>query len=91
MELTVRVQFGDTFFKSWTSVFDVGNSRVGLAAAVPATSYPNVSDVIALKLKQEALTRSGSSTGGGTSAAVRTSASAFALVAGGVAALLAFC
>ncbi|EIN04225.1 acid protease [Punctularia strigosozonata HHB-11173 SS5] len=47
--------FGDSFLKSWTSVFDIGNKQVGLAAASPASSLSTISDVLSLKLKLEGL------------------------------------
>ncbi|EIN12791.1 acid protease [Punctularia strigosozonata HHB-11173 SS5] len=47
--------FGDTFLKSWTSVYDIGNLRVGLAPASPPPRYNTVADVVNFKLYQAGL------------------------------------
>ncbi|EIN12681.1 acid protease [Punctularia strigosozonata HHB-11173 SS5] len=54
---------GDSFLKSWTSVFDVDNARVGLAAASPASSFNSTADVVNFKLKQEGYKNFKSSSG----------------------------
>ncbi|EIN12892.1 acid protease [Punctularia strigosozonata HHB-11173 SS5] len=76
-ETAPMIIFGDSFLKSWTSVFDVENAKVGLAAASPASPYTKVSDAVDFKLKQEGLTRaSATSTGKGTSSTGSSSSSA---------------
>ncbi|EIN12788.1 acid protease [Punctularia strigosozonata HHB-11173 SS5] len=52
---TPMIIFGDTFLKSYTSVFDYGNKSVGLAASVPASKFPSMSDVVGFKLSQKEL------------------------------------
>jgi hypothetical protein len=49
--MALPLQFSDSFLKSWTSVFDVGKSKIGLVAAVPTLGYAKVSDAVNFKLK----------------------------------------
>ncbi|EIN04481.1 acid protease [Punctularia strigosozonata HHB-11173 SS5] len=60
---TPMIIFGDYFLKAWTSVYDIDNKQVGLAAAAPASSLSTMSDVVNFYLKlQGADTSSNSST-----------------------------